>query len=61
MVFSLLSRRGHRAHAQAVHVPATAALSVHVRQQLEEEAHERQQLKAYVLAYRDREASDGAR
>lgn len=55
MVFSLLSRRGNRAQTQEVHVPSDNAMSVHVRQQLEEEANERRQLKAYVLAYRDRE------
>ncbi|WFD45317.1 mRNA decay protein [Malassezia psittaci] len=58
MMFSLLTRRGNRPQTQAVPVPTSAAMSVHVRQQLDEEAKERQQLKAYVLAYRDREAMD---
>lgn len=58
MVFSLLSRRGNRPQSQDVHVPSDNVLSVHTRQQLEEEAKERRQLKAYVLAYRDRELQD---
>ncbi|WFD01275.1 mRNA decay protein [Malassezia yamatoensis] len=60
MMFSLLTRRGNRPQTQAVPVPASAAMSVHIRQQLDEEAKERQQLKAYVLAYGDREAMDSS-
>lgn len=55
MTFSLLSRKA----TQEIHVPAAASISVRARQQQEQEAAERQQLKAYVLAYRDRE--EGAR
>lgn len=51
MTFSLLSRTA----TKEIHVPAAASISVRARQQQEQEAAERQQLKAYVLAYRDRE------
>lgn len=51
MTFSLLSRNA----TKEIQVPAAASISVRARQQQEQEAAERQQLKAYVLAYRERE------
>ena len=51
MVFSLLSRK----HTQDIQVPSEASISVHARQQQAQAEAERKQLKAYVLAYRERE------
>lgn len=51
MVFSLVSRRA----MHEIHVPASAPISRHAQQQQAEAAAERQQLKGYVLAYRERE------
>lgn len=56
MTFSLLSRKA----TKEIQVPAAASISVRARQQQEQEAAERQQLKAYVLAYRDREEGSRA-
>lgn len=53
MVFSLVSRK----QTQDIHVPTDASISMHARQQQAEAEAERQQLKAYVLAYREREES----
>ena len=53
MVFSLVSRK----QTQDIHVPMDASISMHARQQQAEAEAERQQLKAYVLAYREREES----
>lgn len=55
MAFSLLSRNGRGTQTQTIHLPSTASISVRTRQQQAAEAAERQQLKEYVLAYRERE------
>lgn len=56
MTFALLTRK----QTQSVQVPVAASISVRARQQQQEAEAERRQLKAYVLAYRDRESDRDA-
>lgn len=58
MGFSFLSRRGNKAQMHAVTLPQSSLIAQSTRKAQREEEEERQQLKQYVLAYRERAHDD---